>query len=412
MNDMHFTDRAQLERRLATWMTNEAASSSSSSDREINRILTATSRVRPDPRWLALLKESPMRTTTEAGPRLVVGTPARAFVLALLLVSLLAAAGLAVVASGILTPSVTPQTTALALNWRTTAPNGNFLPGATLALDPQGRIWVVDGGNARFAIYESNGIFVEYWQPSDGPTINLRRENGDVYGGIAFAADGSRFVLDVGNHRVVAYDSTGAFTTTWGSEGTLPGQFKDPVGILARGDGSIAVFDDERGIIETYDHGGAVLSSITLYRDAEAGENTANGFAIDAGGNLYVSQVRPGRVDKFGPTGDGLMSFGTSGAVRFTEQAGLIAIDAAGHVFVTQGPNRGDGLGVLVFNPDGTYAGGFGPRGVGEGQLNFPAGILLDGQGNLVVVDSGNQYGTALVDPSIEGYKIGLPTSK
>lgn len=353
-----------------------------------------------------------MRTTTEAGPRLVVGTPARAFVLALLLVSLLAAAGLAVVASGVLTPVVPPPAPLLALNWRTTAPKGDFLPLANLARGPQGRIWVVDGRNARFAIYESNGTFVEYWQPSDGPTINLQRANGDVYGGIAFAADGSRFVLDVGNHRVNAYDSTGAFTTTWGSEGTLPGQLKDPVGILARQDGSIAVFDDERGVVETYDHAGAVLSSITLYRDAEAGNNTSNGFAVDAAGNMYVSQVEPGRVDKFSPTGDRLMSFGATGAGTFTEQAGAIAVDGTGHVYVTQGPQRGNGLGVLIFNPDGTYAGGFGPRGVGKGQLNFPAGILLDGQGNLVVVDSGNQYGRALVDPSIEGYRINLPTSK
>ena len=412
MNDIRMTDRDPLERRVAAWMAGQAGSSSSSDDREIDRILTATSRVRPDPRWLALLKESPMRTTTDAGPRVAVGTPARTFVLAVLVVGLLAAIGVAVVASGILTPPEAPSVPLLTQTWRQTVPARNFLPAAALARDPQGRIWVADGLNGRFAIYQADGTFVEFWQPSGGPTFDLRRENGDVYGAIVFAADGSRFVLDVGNFRVLAYDSSGAFTTTWGSEGGLPGQFKDPVGIAVRGDGSVAVLDDWRGVIESYDRDGNVLGSVIVIPAAAAGFNTANAFAIDTDGNLYVSYVAPGRVEKLSPSGQLLTVFGRTAVGAITDQAGALAVDAAGHLYVTQGPDREDGLGVLVFNPDGTYAGGFGPRGSGEGELGFPSGILLDGQGNLVVVDSGTPYGEGgLLDPSIESYRIALPTS-
>ena len=57
------------------------------------------------------------------------------------------------------------------------------------------------------------------------------------------------------------------------------------------------------------------------------------------------------------------------------------------------------------------YVGGYGPPGSGEGQLGFASGILLDGQGNLVVVDSGTPYGPGFLEPSIEAYKIGLSTT-
>jgi sugar lactone lactonase YvrE len=411
MNDVHTTDRGPLERRVATWMAEEAAPSTMPNDEEINRILTATSRVRPSPRWLALLRESPMRTTTEAGPKLVVGTPGRGFVLVLLLVSLLAAIGLAVVASGILRPQVVPSAPLSALTWRQTAPNGTFLPLASLARDPQGRIWVVDGGNARFAIYQPDGTFVDYWQPSDGPAINLRRENTDVYGGIAFASDGSRFILDAGNFRVLAYDPTGAFTTSWGSQGTGAGQFTDPVGIAVRGDGSVSVLDDERGVIETYDRDGTVLGAVNVFTTTPAGFNTANGFAIDGDGNLFVSQVETQRVEKFSPTGQSLTVVGETGLGSFEDQPMLMAIDGAGHVFVTQGATR-TGPGVLIFNPDGSYLGGFGGSGnAGNEKLGFPTGILIDGEGNLIVVDSGSPFRSEIVDPSIESYRISLPTA-
>jgi hypothetical protein len=49
---------------------------------------------------------------------------------------------------------------------------------------------------------------------------------------------------------------------------------------------------------------------------------------------------------------------------------------------------RGSAFGILVFDPDGTLIGGFGPPGDGDGQLVFPAGIALDGKGNVYVEDS------------------------
>jgi len=415
MNQLHLTDRDPLKRHVATWMAGEEPASSAASDPEIHRILFATSRMRPEPRWLALLKESPMRTTTGTEPRIAVGTPARAFVLVLLLVGLLAAVGAAVLASGALKPPPAPAAPLSALTWRQPAAFGTYRPMATAARDPQGRIWVVDGANARFGIYKADGTFDGFWQPLE-PAPDLIRDNGDVFGAIAFASDGSRYILDVGNHRVLAYLPGGSFRTEWGSEGTASGQLSDPTGIVVREDGSVSVLDDNRGVIETYDRNGTVLGVVKVVSTVPAGSNTANGFAVDKAGNLYVSQIvtsRSGQVQKFSPTGEPLTVFGATGPGKFKDQPGLIAIDGAGRLYVTQGFNRIDGPGVLIFNPDGTYVDGFGAAGDGsESAMGFPTGVVVDGEGNLVVVDSGAPVRGEFVDPSIESYKISIPASQ
>ena len=68
MNDVRPSDLRSLERRVTAWMADEAAPVAHPS--ELEQILTETSRLRPEPRWLVLLKEPPMRIS---GSRVAVG---------------------------------------------------------------------------------------------------------------------------------------------------------------------------------------------------------------------------------------------------------------------------------------------------------------------------------------------------
>jgi outer membrane protein assembly factor BamB len=83
------TSQQSLERLVAGWMADQPAVAS---DAElIDRVVATTGGQRPRPRWLALLLEAPMRTHA----RVTVGSPTRrmAFVVALLILGLLAAVG-------------------------------------------------------------------------------------------------------------------------------------------------------------------------------------------------------------------------------------------------------------------------------------------------------------------------------
>ncbi|MEP6639291.1 MAG: PQQ-binding-like beta-propeller repeat protein [Chloroflexota bacterium] len=285
--------------------------------------------------------------------------------------------------------------------WKATDPGATIIPTA-LTFDPAGRIWAADGPSDRFAIFNKDGKFVEFWGASgtgDGQ-LKLTRSNGNPYGAVAFEPDGSFFVLDVGNRRVQHFDAKRTFVRAWGSFGSGPGQFSDPVGIAIGSDGNVHVLDDARGVIETYDQNGKVLGSIPAFSAPGAGANT---LAIDSNGDFYVSQIDPTQVTRIDPTGKVTMTYGApgSGTGEFHEQPTGMSVDAEGRLYVTQGPNRGDHPGVQVFRPDGTYLAGWGPIGTGNSDLTFPWGVLLDGNGHAVVADA-----SALEDPgTISGLK-------
>ncbi len=99
------TEQMPLERMVATWMADAAAVSSATSDALVTQILTSTGRQRPWPRWLALLKESPM----QAQARVAVGSPTRRLSLAVILLLLAALAVVGVGAAILLRPQPIPD---------------------------------------------------------------------------------------------------------------------------------------------------------------------------------------------------------------------------------------------------------------------------------------------------------------
>lgn len=150
-------------------------------------------------------------------------------------------------------------------------------------------------------------------------------------------------------------------------------------------------------MIEKYDRDGTVLGSV----NASSGFTSANGIALDADGNLYVSDVQQHKVERFDPTGAQTMTFGSAGTGPGQFQGGVgngpTTIDSSGRVYVAYGgPNRGASPGVFVFDRDGHYLAGFGATAAGPDQITSPEGLVLDGAGNLYVSDAAGQNDRAL----------------
>lgn len=277
--------------------------------------------------------------------------------------------------------------------WKATAPGGDLVP-TGIVLDPKGRLWVTDPQHDRFAIFTTGGAFVEFWGVSGtgNGELRLNRANGDGYGAIAFATDGSFFVLDVGNRRVQKFDADRHFVKAWGSLGSGPGQYKDPVGIAIGPDGRLHVLDDVRGVVETYDADGTVLGSFSPFPGGTQNYDGANSLALDAAGSFYVSVAHPDQVQQFDPNGNPTLVYGAPGSAgAFHEQPGMMSIDSSGRLFVTQGPQRGAHPGVLVFGKDGQYLGGWGAVGSADGELLFTTGVLVAADGTVYVGDRGTQ---------------------
>ena len=288
---------------------------------------------------------------------------------------------------------------------KSTGPGQMYEPDPGIAFDPEGRIWVPDATKGRFAVFEPDGMFVEYWgTPGSGDgQFDLTRENTNGLGDIAFAADGSFYVLDAGNERVQKFSADRTFVQAWGSFGLGPGQFNDPISIEVDAAGTVLVLDDVRGVLERYSRDGEVLGQIDVFSNARAGFNASGGFTLDAAGNIYVSQTSPFQITKFSPKGELLATFGASGPGAFHGWPGAMAVDSNGRLFVSQGdPGRGSTLGVVAFAGDGTSLGGFGPVGTEPGSLMFPGGVLVNDQGTIYIVDFGD------VDKGLTGGSLQL----
>jgi len=256
-----------------------------------------------------------------------------------------------------------------------------------LALDPQGRLWVADTGKGRFAIFNPDGSFAGDWGApgtADGQ-FDLQRSNGDGFGAVAFAPDGSFYVLDVGNHRVQHFDAARTFLNTWGSFGTGPGQFSDPIAIAVDSAGAVHVLDDERGVVETYDAHGNVLGSFATHLTAV---NTGGAFAVDAAGNVYISSCCgvDGQIRKFDSSGKQVLTMGSAGTGpgQFQGEPGAVAIDADGRVFAIDGYGA-PGYAIRVFDKTGAYLTSLASGQPGDSSGGFLTGLRLDGHGALYV---------------------------
>ena len=206
---------------------------------------------------------------------------------------------------------------------------------------------------------------------------------------VAFAKDGSFFVLDPGNRRVQAFGPNRKFRRAWGEFGRDPGQFTDPVSVAVDSDGNVAVLDNVRGVIETFSPAGEVIRTMPAFPAAIGPERRRQPGGHRPNGHDYVSVAFPNEVAELDGEGNLVRLYGAPGTPgAFTEQPNVMQFDAQGRMYVTQGPLRGDRPGVQVFDPDGSYLGGFGPLGAGDADLGFPWGLVVTDDG-IYTADAG-----------------------
>jgi len=136
-----------------------------------------------------------------------------------------------------------------------------------------------------------------------------------------------------------------------------------------------------------------------------AGTYFPTSVAVDATGNLYITEAYGGRIRKVTPSGEATFVAGT-GTPGFSGDGGHaitaqlrnpfdVAIDAAGNLYIADSGNArvrrvaNDGV---ITTVAGNGAAGFGGDGgpAIAAQLNNPRGIAIDATGNLYIADTGN----------------------
>lgn len=171
----------------------------------------------------------------------------------------------------------------------------------------------------------------------------------DMQRDVAAAPDGTVYVADTGNHRVLHLSPEGDVLHSWGSfsgaesQSPPPGTFNEPWGI-----------------------------------------------AVGPEGMVYVADTWNHRVQKFSPEGEFISSWGHFGQQESPEAfwgPRDVAADQHGHIYITDTGNKR----IAIFDQDGTFLHQFGGAGMGQGQLDEPVGLATGEDGKLYVADTWNQ---------------------
>ena len=277
----------------------------------------------------------------------------------------------------------------VALAWQSTGGPDPLLAPTGMAFDPDGNLWVTDTANDRFQLFSPDGEYLETWgEAGDGDgQFDFDRsppQPGDWAGDIAFAPDGSFYVSSAGNQRVQHFSADREFLHGWGSRGTGDGQFLEPWSIALGPDGNVYVIDDFRNDIQVFDPEGTYL--FTFGGDgSEPGQLRDTGaLVIDAGGNVWVADYGNHRVQKFTADGTFVMTFGEFGPEegQFIDPEDLV-VDQAGNIYVAE-RERGR---VQAFTPEGDFLMAWSAADGGQGALTTPVGVIVDDNGSVYVTD-------------------------
>jgi sugar lactone lactonase YvrE len=173
------------------------------------------------------------------------------------------------------------------------------------------------------------------------------------------------------------------FLLAWGNQGNGEGQFVNPSDLVVDSQGNVYVNDWGRADVQKFDANGTYVATIggPGTGEGEFSDDALARMGIGSDDTLYVPD--DSQVEVFAPDGTFLRSFG-NGNLGFAVDA---AVDAEGNVFVSDGEKNQ----VQIYDPDGTLVGSWGAFGTEPGNFIETDALALDGSGNIYVVDFGNQ---------------------
>lgn len=267
-------------------------------------------------------------------------------------------------------------------------------------ITPAGMVSTLAGQAGTHGSSDGVGSAAQFWAPF----------------GIAVDSSNNVYVADTGNNTIRKINSAGVVSTLAGLAGH-PGstdgarsyaRFRNPWNLAVDSSGNVIVADMSNDTIRKITPTGAVT---TLAGQAgESGNtdglgNTARFYdpfavAVDASGNIYVSDSANNTIRKIAPAGTvmtlaGLAgnvgnTDGNTGSARFWNPQGL-AVDDVGNIYVADTGNNtvrkitSTGIVSTLSEVAGTNSV---PGESADVQLNSPGGVAVDKVGNIYVADT------------------------
>ena len=278
-------------------------------------------------------------------------------------------------------------------------PQVNFLPNVEsavlssgldspygVAVDGSGNVYVVDTGNARIL---KETLSVNGYIQSTLPTSTLSSP-------LAIAVDGSGnvYIADVGTNRILKETpTTGSY-----SESVVSSNLGAPEALAVDGNGNIYIaifpsFDASNNLVpgvlyEESPSSGSYSQTVI----PTPGVLSLGGIAVDGNGNIYISESDNGISPPPAVVNDRVLKE-TLSSGAYTQSviptSGLgtpwgIAVDAGGNVYISDTTNN-------TILKETLSAGNYVQSEVLTSQLDLPVGIAVEGSGNVYIADTFDQ---------------------
>ena len=313
-----------------------------------------------------------------------------------------------------------------------------------VALDTSGNLFIADTGTGRVRIVFSTGLIQTL--AGDGTagynTDGVPATSAELYApmGLAFDPSGDLLLADMDNQRVreisagviLTFAGTGAAGT--GEEGLEPAEMplRYPRGVCTGRDGSVYIADTNNhrvlvvpphGVVATFAGNGSPGGAGDGEPARQAQLNLPSACVLDGSGDVFIADTANHRIREVTPAGV-IATVAGSGAAGYSGDGGAataaalyapsgVAVDSSGDVFIADTGNHA----IRLVTPDGiihTIAGQGAAGFSGDGGaalaafLNSPSGMRLDGAGDLYFADTGNNRVRRLA-PDVDVVTVGPP---
>jgi DNA-binding beta-propeller fold protein YncE len=263
-----------------------------------------------------------------------------------------------------------------------------------VAVGADGRIYVVEGRAARVTVFNKDGTFAASWGGPGAADGQFQEP-----WGVAVAPNGNVYVADTWNHRIQYFDSNGAFLGKWGKLGDAKGRtdtdqgiFWGPRAVAINAAGEVYVTDTGNKRVQVFDLQGNFVRMFGGEGNLPGQFREEVGIALDAQGNPWIADSWNSRIQKLDPNGKSLLDIPVPPGWESQNVTNkpYLAIDRQGRVFASF-PEQGQ---LAVFSADGVLLQQLPLPGGGS-----PVGLAVDSDGRVLVADSRGNVIDALSPP-------------
>jgi len=222
------------------------------------------------------------------------------------------------------------------------------------------------------------------------------------YGGLCAPASGqTEIIATVAGNGAAAYSGDNGPATS--------AALSQPGGVFVDGSGNIFIADTNNNRIREVAAGSGIITTVAGNGGVAAYPSLSQpgGVFVDGSGNLFIADTGNSQIRKLSAGGAAVTTIAGGGSFGYYGDGGLataaalnlpagVFVDGFGNIFVADTSNNvvrkftvGGNIATVAGNSTTGFSGDGGPA--TKAQLYNPAGVFVDTSGNLFIADTGNQ---------------------